>query len=217
MLSNWASGQVSAYIANVQIEKKPYATSFVIGTRPDGILKTTQPIIDINNFIIHAWVKNIRCPSQTGEWLRFFDISFDSTNYYGIELCAPPTEYDSIPANILSITDRRGTHTYTRYQSSYNLQAFLNQWHMITLVGIDGTIKFYVDDTEDIAFTHQQTKTSSEFIVFGRWFGNVSGTGKENGFLMSNLYIGKAKEDGSLIWTDEYIKKVYEARKPFSD
>ena len=86
---------------------------------------------------------------------------------------------------------------------------------MITLIGDDGTIKFYIDDIEDVSFAHQQTITTSEFIVLGRWFGNVSGTGKQNGFLISNLYIGKAKEDGNLVWTDEFIQEVYNARKPF--
>jgi len=203
------------YIKLIQVEALPFATSFVDGTRADGILKKSQPVIDINNFVINTWIMNTRYPSQTNKWLHVYDISIDSSNYQGLEFAAPPYTVGSLSPNHLCLTYRTGQSSQTRYDLNYDLSTEIHKWHMLTFVGNNNELKAYVDAEVQATCIHNFSKTNNEFIIFGRWFGNVSGTGRENGFLLADPYIGKAIEDSNLVWTDDYVRQVYDMKSSF--
>ena len=196
------------YIDNVQLEEKPFATSFTEGTRPHGIVKLTNPPLPLDNFVINLWFKPTRYPTQNGKWWHLFDVSYNASAFQGLELCAPSSAHSGIPANTLSLT----ASSYTRYNLGFDLSAEIGKWHMITLISNGNTVDVYIDAEKRVSAINNIPRSAIEFIVFGRWFGNVSATRVENGFLMANPLF--ASYDPA-IWTDEYIRFLYETQKPF--
>jgi hypothetical protein len=202
----------SAGVTKWQLEHKPFATSFVDGTRPHGIVKLTNPPLPLDNFVINLWFKATRYPSQTNQWWHLFNVSYNASAFQGLELCAPPSAQVGIPANMLNLTVRNSDTIFTRYNLGFDLSAEIGKWHMVTLISNGSIVDVYIDGEKRVSATNGIQRSAIEFIVFGRWFGNVSGTVQENGFLMSNVLF--ASYDPAT-WTDEYIKFLYETQKPF--
>jgi hypothetical protein len=84
---------------------------------------------------------------------------------------------------------------------------------MITLISNGNTVDVYIDAEKRVSAINNIPRSAIEFIVFGRWFGKVSSTGMENGFLMANPLF--ASYDPA-IWTDEYIRTIYQTKRPFA-
>jgi hypothetical protein len=199
-------------VTGFQLEQKPFATSFTEGTRPHGIVKLTNPPLPLDNFVINLWFKATRYPTQNGKWWHLFDVSYNASAFQGLELVAPPIGREGIQSNTLSLTLRNSETTFIRYNLRFDLSAEVGKWHMITLISNGSIVDVYIDSEKRVSATNDIQRSAIEFIAFGRYFGNVSGTGMENGFLMANVLF--ASYDPA-IWTDEYIRFLYEARKPF--
>jgi len=190
---------VLGYIHQPQLEVKPFATSFVDGSRTYG--KLVMPVnLSANNFVISFWHKRPFSGSQNRD-VPFFELQDSNDNYlmikagYGVDF-----------------------YIYTqdgmKYKSYFMPQAWYEdgEWMMFTFVASDDTWDVYIDDTKKASITAESV--SYNRILIGNmehnynnyWFG---------GFF-SNLYIGKAKVGDKLIWDDDYIKQLYQAKRPFS-
>lgn len=212
-LSTWTYAGTGAYfyVTGVQVEQKPFPTSFVDGTRPHGILKFTNPL-PLDNFVINLWFTPTRYPSQTNQNWHLFDVSYNASAPQGFYIIARASEQGGIPANTLNLSVRNPS-TLTYYNLGLDLSEEIGKWHMITLISNGSIVDVYIDGEKRVSATNDTQRSAIEFIVFGRYFGNISGTGMENGFLMSNVLF--ASYDPA-IWTDEYIRTIYQAKKPFA-
>jgi len=192
------------YVAVGQFEQKPFATSFVDGSRPSGIIKIEMPF-DIGNLVISGWVK----VNGWRDWTHLFCVGkYYTKNESSFGVWLNHTE------NVLRIfiTDGQnisGTSTaYTR--------AEVENWSFFVFIK-DGdfmTIKMLTqDNTYTISTTRAFTNPFDQVIYVGT---DHVYNRPLNG-LFSNIFIGKYRKDnGEIIWTDEYIREVYEAQIPFS-
>ena len=100
---------------------------------------------------------------------------------------------------------------------------FENKWNNVVIT------KYEANDTEEMkVYLNGKLKTrriagncASRYsgVVENLLFCNDTNTPyyTQRSHLISNLYIGKYKrDDGTVIWTDDYIREVYEAKKPFA-
>lgn len=199
-------------ISAPQVEAKPFATSFVVGRRPLGILTFTNPPLPLDNFVINFWFKAVRYPTQTNKWVRLVNVSYNASSFRGLEIGAPYYNAIGISTNTLALTVRRGGADYTRYSLGFSLYNEINTWHMLTFISTGNVLYVYIDGNLKTVATNDITRSLIESIVFGRYFGDILGTGTENGFLLSNVLF--ASYDSS-VWTDSYIQFLYASQKCF--
>ena len=79
----------------------------------------------------------------------------------------------------------------------------------------DGYTDFWIDDAK---------YTSSKYVVNSKDKNIYLGTWYEGFFLchwqntIANVFVGKYKKpNGEIIWTDDYIREVYESQIPFTN
>jgi hypothetical protein len=194
-------------VTGFQFEEKPFPTSFTEGTRPHGIVKLTNPPLPLDNFVINLWFKPTRYPTQTGQALHLFNVSCNASAFQGLELVAPP------PSNTFVLRVRNSSSTFTDYNLGFDLSAEVGKWHMITLISNGSIVDVYIDGEKRVSAINNIPRSAIEFIVFGRHFRNIRDSGMQNGFLMSNVLF--ASYDPA-IWTDEYIRAIYQTKRPFA-
>lgn len=84
-------------------------------------------------------------------------------------------------------------------------------WHNLHIARESAATKLYIDGTLTNSLTANLNTTLNDFLI-----GHHSTLSRPFNGLLSNFFIGKhRKSDGTVIWTDDYIKAVYNARKPF--
>jgi hypothetical protein len=97
----------------------------------------------------------------------------------------------------------------------------LSVFHNLVVSYDSNTIKAYIDgnniinQTATINWNFSDPNIAKELLIGSiRYAGSYERT--LNG-LISNLFIGEYKDkNGNVIWTDEYIQGLYEAKKPFN-
>ena len=192
------------YVKNIQTEQKPFATSFVDGSRPSGKIKIEMPF-DIGNLVISGWVK----VNGWRDWTQLFCVGkYYTENESSFGVWLNHTE------NVLRIFTTDGQDA--RYASTAYTRAEVENWSFFVFIK-DGdfmTIKMLTQDN---------TYTSSITRAFTNPFDQVIYVGTDRGYdrplngLFSNIFIGKYRRDnGTVIWTDDYIREVYEAQMPFA-
>jgi hypothetical protein len=77
---------------------------------------------------------------------------------------------------------------------------------MLTLISNGSIVDVYIDGEKRVRAANDIQRSAIEFIVFGRFFGNISGTAQENGFLMANVLFASYDPN---IWNDEFIQAIY--------
>lgn len=225
------SGTMKFEVWEPQMEQKPFATSFVDGSRPDGLLDIKGDKIGIDNgllknHIISFWFKVPKV--QDGEL-------FDSGNWsnvgeaypiYTHDVVSGSNNYQNFQGNYaLGIATRTGELLYyNRPDDGYSSirvkladrGSYENEWHnFIIAYFVENDylqVKSYYDGTlikESFQNLINYPTIRSENIYFYGYYMRSN--------LISNLFIGKYKDkNGNVIWTDEYIQEVYEAKKPFN-
>jgi len=204
------------YVKYVQLEQKPFATSFVNGTRNYGQLK--MPIAKTENMVIVGWFKPTGVydgTSDSGEEARI--INFEPV-YNGDSLrlmYQKGTSSSGQPLYTFAIrTTVSGSGAKTWSVKTYQPE----QWYFFVFILDNGTYNAYIFDVdgsyEIITHTVDMSSLEADHFLIGCRPNTESGTA--NG-LISNLFIGKYRDDqNNIIWTDEYIQEIYNARKPFS-
>jgi hypothetical protein len=197
------------YIDNVQLEEKPFATSFTEGTRPDPRLKI--PLNYKGDWVLSFWFRpdwewgtvpvasapeptyNLASwgtPGRNG-WLFRIDI-FDMPDYINLETYAPTVDSFANPANF-GLNNRN--------------------WAYFVIVSDISNKLFKVYINGQLATSQSNPDWDmppDDYISIGtRRFKTLWGAA--NG-LFSNILI--ARYDPA-IWTDSYIRFLYETQKPF--
>jgi hypothetical protein len=200
------------YIDNVQLEEKPFATSFVDGTRADGRLAI--PINFRTNLVISGWFKPYGTSGNyntQGGWARIVNFS-NSNDTRRVTLAY--NRRDSHPdfqKFQLSIYNASGDVIV----STSNVYPF-NKWYFWVLIIEDASTTAYIFDEngnmEKIVNTNSipLSDISSSPLYIGH---RTTGTTDVLNGVISNLLI--ARYDPA-IWTDDYIQALYDAKKPFA-
>jgi len=195
-----------------QVEALPFATSFVDGTRPDPKLETSNSrIAGRTTYVINFWYK----PSATYDFYYNYNAQTAKGQILQINNYAskPSLSYwiyqnDGIDPYLRSLINYASgwEATITIISNSYIEETLFNKWTMHTIL-VDGTTAtFYVNGGEykkTVTFT---TPVAINYIKFT----NAEG-------LIADPFIGNPyDENNNLVWTDTYIKQVYENRAPFN-
>jgi hypothetical protein len=196
---------ITFYYRRYQIEKKPFATSFVDGTRPAGNITVLDNGIvrDFANkgFVIAGWFKR-DTTRATSSYFRVWSF----TQMGGCNI-----ESDSSHTPHILINDG-GTYK-TSYFTNTN---FLDDlaWHFIVVTynPSNKTVKGFFDGDFNNSLVlssglHYADGTNYALAVGYEYYDYVA---HFNG-LISNFYVGNYTDQ----WTDEYIKALYESKSPF--
>ena len=189
-------------VACPQFEEAPFATSFVDGNRPKGWLQLVNDMFDKNNLVIAQWVKHIVdttimwSGTEVGSW------SADNSLFYAT--------FGLRPSNNQIILRYNGTSN-TKVVS---IDDIVKKW-VLEIFILDGQMATYKIIGDNINET--LTAITTEDRPFeGRIFIYSHTKTTHNFGLVANQYVGKyRKPNGDIIWTDDYIREVYEAQIPF--
>lgn len=189
------------YIDGAQFEAKPFPTSFVDGSRPNGRLELENTAyVDMNNLVLTGWFKFFDIQRKT-IWQRVIEKATGRTGKNGFVLYNTSNIYFDVDGTRISFFDNPET----------------NKWYYIILIFDNGINTARVYDGEAI-YEVVITKTVPENennISLGCAVWSSTQEVIMNG-LVSNFFIGKyRKPNGEIIWTDDYIREVYEAKIPF--
>ncbi|ABR31294.1 LamG-like jellyroll fold domain-containing protein [Thermosipho melanesiensis] len=191
---------ISGYLNKLQLEIKPFATSFVDGTRPDGRFKINIPITE--PFVIAFWRKNNK-PTTAAQ----HDITIQADDYYQDSI-ASFTYPDNQTQRIVIQKDGAPAANVT-------IEAFdvdFHDWHFVVFVYDGSVLKIYLNGSLRRTITVSLNLGNFTHIKIGYRPSDLSAIHGMNG-LISNLLIAKYDPN---IWTDSYIQQLYEARRPFS-
>jgi len=195
-----------------QIEILSFPTSFVASSRSTGKLyfPLSQLGFDPANdeWVIAYWKKPTSGEDNTqngynlcavGCWTSGYNVGYI---YWGKQInsnvfIVNVTYSDSTTAGMLS--------------STFDPNWYFNNWHFEVLRKADDKLEYWVDGIKRCSVT--LTKPLKAFTE-GLYVGGVKGY--SHNALFANLYWGKAKDkDGNLIWTDEFIQRLYQHKRPF--
>jgi len=188
------------YVYNPQLENKPFATSYVEGSRPMGYMQFVDERFDRNNLVIAQWKKTISTDTQLYSATFFGRYRDDYSDFYGY----------------FGWRRGYGLYLYTTEGSTckyVDFNTIYNQWVFEVFV-IDGLTARYKTLGENI---DEMLTTSLTGVKPWNNMIYYQAHSKYNIGLISNIFIGKyRKPDGTVIWTDDYIREVYEAQIPFA-
>jgi len=208
-ITGWQPYDVIDFAAPL-LEKKPFATSFVDGTRPDGRFRTFDDAfcrsIITKGIVISGWYKRNKT-LESSEGFRLF--SCTQSGGFNVEKLSDGRFHISINDNGVykhgSITDP-------------NIFDDLD-WHYVVFFYDPDTktAKLYIDATEQASVVLTKGLYFNPAITYELAIGHEYPTGAELNGLISDPFIGRPYDkNGNFVWTNSYIKQVYEARAPFN-
>jgi len=188
-LGKSASGNIGEYYFDaIQLEQKPYATSFIDGTRADETLTipTTGVFPDINNFTIELWAKAQTIKTDTYQGI------FGGRGILG----APPVDLLIATNNQLYLFYYNSTGANTPLATGYYISDRTN-WHYYAVTFCNGTVRIYVDGikVKEANITLAQTTGNGNFYI-GR---SIVATQYWNGLIDDLRISNRAKSDEEIL------------------
>jgi hypothetical protein len=202
------------YMAMPQVEKKPFATSFVDGSRPKGQIEISRNSLsfDIANddWVISYWEKPIATRDGT---LTSYNINALGRNVSGFTegyiWWGKDSNYNYFRMAIVNINNENISINSAVFDPTW----YFDNWHFEILLKVGNLLKYYVDGILQMSFTLSIPLLNN----FDRGLFIGGALNSPSNSLISNLLYGKCRnKEGNLVWTDEYIQEVYEAKKPFN-
>ena len=195
---------VKGYIHKPQIEVKPFASSFVVGSRPTGIIAVPF-YIDLNteDWVVSFWHKMTNTYSFASRIIFSIDGNFHLNTYH-----PSAGKYNWMCMNTDNVVFKASSTTTVD-----------TNWNFIVLTKNGSNFKVYINGIPEINLNYTGTlKYNVNNFKFGNFgFGGIGQLSYVSNSLFSNIYIGKyRRKDGTVIWTDDYIREVYEAQMPFA-
>jgi hypothetical protein len=234
--------------SDFQVEIKNYSSSFVDGSRPDGIMYIPAENLDTKDYTLEDGSRvKLFNNHVVSLWFKVPKVQQNEIN----PSAGPWQPIQQIIGNYYSLLT--GSHRYRQwgvivYKRDGNLT--FSAPFLGTTLGGGGRVISIVGNYEDewhnlVLIFDVLTESSTEIIrnhkvyydnnlisntnynlylntgVYGNSFINdnlyFNETSAMRSNLVSNIFVGKHRRpDGTVIWTDDYIKEVYEAKKPFN-
>lgn len=198
-----------------QVEQKPFASSFVAGSRPSGrlVIPVEDLMFDIANddWVISYWKYPVATRDDTqydrnacslGQYIPDYSKGYI---YWGKE----------VDSNVFRLTVVYSNSTGPAvYSSSFDPNWYFRNWHYEVVKKSGKVFSYYVDGVKQVEHTipadkELQTPFDLGLSLGGYTSGNIF---YPNNALIAAPYYGY----NSATWTDEYIREVYEAQIPFS-
>ncbi len=196
LASAWTGNQAETYIANVQAEKLPFATSFVNGSRNAGVIEL--PTVDKNfaSKVVMGWFKINRNATN-----RIFDMANGTNN----ATTGWAFFYDASTSQFrFTIGNTTQSYTYT---------SAINRWFFVVLIFNNGTYTVKLYDNESKKWDQTFNATMPNVTSYTFRIGNIGSSGSYalplNG-VVSNVVIASFNQS---IWTNEFIDSMYEYYK----
>jgi len=200
------------YVYNPQLEKKPFASSFVVGSRPNGrlVISVEDLKFDIANddWVISYWKYPVATHDNTqngydgcslGKWTS--DRSLGNI-YWGKE--------NNSNVFILRVALSDSTIQQV-FSSSFDPNWYFRNWHYEVVKKSGKVLSYYVDGVKQCEVTIPADKEIQTPFDVGLGLGTTSGSVPTNALIAAPYY-----GYNSATWTDDYIREVYEAKRPFS-
>lgn len=211
------TGSWDVYVRNYQIEQKPFASSFVVGSRPKGRL--VIPVEDLkfdiafDDWVISYW----KYPVATHDYTQ---------NGYNICSLGQGTS-DNSKGNIwwgkesgmnkyrLNVVLNDATAIGNISDNTFNPADYFYHWHYEVLKKQEKVLSYYIDGVKQCeliipADKEPQTPFDIGLSLGGHTFNNVFYPANA---LIANVGNGKLKPGE---FTDEHIMAIYEANRAFA-
>jgi len=193
-ITAYETGAVDSDIRNVQLEQKPFATSFIDGTRsPETLTIPTAGVWNKGSWTVEAIYKpnNGPCPSH---WNLVWECYIDALNWYQVG-AEQTTGY--LKARVSSAG--------TIYTISSNIPIVAGTIYSLAASGDGSTLKFYVNGSLIGSTVYTEPVGTPSYMYIGA---NASSQHHAN-TLIDELRIDKIAR------TDEEIAGWYKANAPF--
>lgn len=196
------------YLYDYQLEQKPFASSFVVGSRPTGRLYIPLDKLGFNP-AADEWV--------IAYWKKPFGTHINGLTGYNITAIGYNSVDNSVgyiwwgkekDSNTFRVTVVYNNQTIaSAYSGTFDPNWYFNNWHFEVLIKTSDEIKYYVDGVLQCSLTlSYPLQTFTE----GLYIGGYKNYPCNN--LIANIHLAKYKP----IWTEEYIKTLYNTKKPFA-
>jgi hypothetical protein len=176
--------EAEAYAFQIQVEKKPFATSFVDGTRAYGIIQLPSSLVNPSGTVFTTWFK---INAINTAYPRIFDQSGSWSVYTQSDKKLRFKSYStSVGHEITTLSE--------------------NVWYFMVLImnGTTHTIYLYdeIGNLTKKTIIDTSIPSSSNPLLLGAY----ENPGSELNGLFSNLYIGAYD---STVWTDTFVQELY--------
>lgn len=193
-----------------QIEIKPFASSFVVGSRPKGrlVIPVEDLKFDIANddWVISYWKYPVATHNNTQNGYNLCSLGKNTPDrslgyiYWG--------KYSNVFILWVTYSDKTFKEVYS---SSFDPNWYFRNWHYEVVKKSGKVLSYYVDGVKRCELIIPANKEIQTPFDVGLSLGGFSG-GVPTNALIAAPYYGY----NSATWTDDYIREVYEAQIPFS-
>lgn len=202
-----------AYFDGYQLEEKNFATSFINGSRNavnNGYLKISLKNFNKRNGIISFWQK-LTGHLNYGRLGYIIDKNGAGRFYW---FTKSPGIYNVPDTHLRNYFYDENGDLVSFYDANVLPDNMMNNWVNYIYIFNENTFSVYIDGIKKIERSVSGYYGTWDYLRF-LGYGDIGSY--SSSYLISDLFIGEYKnKDGKVIWTDEYIKEVYEAKKPFS-
>jgi len=199
-----------------QVEQKPFASSFVAGSRPKGrlVISVEDLKFDIANddWVISYWKYPVATHNDTKNGYNLCSLGRNTTDktkgyiYFGKEI--------NMNKYCLVVVLNDATEVKINSNNTFNPTDYFYHWHYEVVKKSGKVLSYYVDSVKQIEYTIPADKEIQTPFDVGL---NLGGYIFENSFFPTNALIAAPYYGyNSATWTDDYIREVYEAKIPFS-
>ena len=230
-------GNEGCYVISQVESGKRYFTSYVDESRPKAEMYIEANDIKadenrLKNHVISFWFKVQESYDEEYNTIQ------DYSNWMIVGTRRGSMWGSSVPtgwqlgilnsSNALREAEGKLIFVYRREDNPYayplvNKGTYENQWNHIVITKYEENdieeMKVYLNGKLKGTWTSGDCANRYSGVVENILFCNGNGTNardKQRSHLLSNIYIGKYKRpDGTIIWTNDYIREVYEAKIPF--
>ena len=198
-----------------QIEEKPFASSFVVGSRPKG--KLVIPVEDLkfdianDDWVISYWKYPVATGDDTqnaanvctlGQWT-----SDNSKGYIWWGKGGSTNKYR------LQVVLNDATYIGKNSDNTFNPTDYFYHWHYEVLKKQGKVLSYYVDGVKQIEYTIPADKEIQTPFDVGLSLGGATGA---NIFNPSNALIAAPYYGyNSATWTDQYIQEMQNTKLPY--
>lgn len=199
----------------IQFEKKPFASSFVVGSRPKGrlVISVDDLKFDIANddWVISYWKYPVATEKDNLNSYNLCSLGQYTSNWskgyidFG-------KEYNMNKYRLVVILNDATSITILS-DNTFNPNWYFRNWHYEVLKKQGKVLSYYVDGVKQCEATIPADKKLRTPFDVGL---SLGGNSANNVFYPHNSLIAAPYYGyNSATWTDEYIREVYEAKIPY--
>ncbi len=200
----------------IQLEQKPFASSFVVGSRPKGrlVISVEDLMFDIANddWVISYWKYPVATLDDTQNGYNICSLGqYTSDNSKGYIWWGKERSTNKY-CLFIALNDATGVNINS--DNTFNPTDYFYHWHYEVVKKSGKVLSYYVDGVKQCELIIPENKEIQTPFDVGLSLGGNTGNNKFNpdNTLIAAPYYGY----NSATWTDDYIREVYEAKIPFA-